>query len=413
MNMLPTLNGKSFLDCNEDDLQALIDNPDYRENEYIDYKRTFSFLEMDKNNPKRISHIAEFRSDVCAFANADGGYLLFGISDKNGMAKELVGVDIDANNTDKFELDRKNNLSPILPKIPSVQFKFISLNNGKYVVVLFVHRDAYAPYVHIENERDYKVYKRIGNGKSTMSYMELKIMFNQSLSLDAEVLKYRQQRIDYYRSQEDTPEHRYSQFLLFHIIPDTFVDSSYNKNLYMLSKQKPTLKFSSVFYNMRCSYMASPNVDGLRYAGDGRENDGLLNNNGIAECFFPAHMYFNDYIEDSPFMYKYAWDDISPMAKQYIRVMQDVIETKRIFLCISILGCKNTITNYGEFREVIGRIDRDSILCNPVVIEDLENEDSVDIAIKRLQIEFYLALGIRRSEELDKLIAEVSKNDYD
>lgn len=112
-------------------------------------------------------------------------------------------------------------------------------------------------------------------------------------------------------------------------------------------------------------------------------------------------------------MYKYAWDDISPMAKQYIRVMQDVIETKRIFLCISILGCKNTITNYGEFREVIGRIDRDSILCNPVVIEDLENEDSVDIAIKRLQIEFYLALGIRRSEELDKLIAEVSKNDYD
>lgn len=409
--MFPTLNGKSFLDCNEEDLQELIDNPDYRENEYIDYKRTFSFLEMDKSNPKRLTHIAEFRSDVCAFANADGGYLIFGISDENGMAKELVGVNIDANNTDKFELDRKNNLTPILPKIPSVQFKFIRLSNGNYVVVLFIRRDAYAPYVHIENEKDYKIYKRVGNGKSPMSYVELKNMFNQSLSLDAEVQKYRQQRIEYYRSQEDTPEHRYSQFLLFHIIPDTFTDSSYNKNLFMLSKRTPAPKFSSVFYNMRCSYMACPNVDGLRFAGDGRDNDGLLNNNGVAECFYPASGYFNSHLSGNPFSYNWAWEDIQPMVNQYIGVMRNVIETKRIFLCISILGCKNSITNYGEYGEVIGRIDRDTILCAPIVIEDFADANAVDIAIKRLQIEFYLSLGIRRSNDLDKLIAEVTNND--
>ena len=35
--MLPKLNGKSFLAVNEDDLQQLINNTDFRENEYLDY----------------------------------------------------------------------------------------------------------------------------------------------------------------------------------------------------------------------------------------------------------------------------------------------------------------------------------------------------------------------------------------
>ena len=36
--MLPLINGKSFLSCAESDLLVLLDNEDYRENEYIDYK---------------------------------------------------------------------------------------------------------------------------------------------------------------------------------------------------------------------------------------------------------------------------------------------------------------------------------------------------------------------------------------
>ena len=36
--MLPLINGKSFLSCAESDLLVLLDNEEYRENEYIDYK---------------------------------------------------------------------------------------------------------------------------------------------------------------------------------------------------------------------------------------------------------------------------------------------------------------------------------------------------------------------------------------
>ena len=41
--MLPTINGKSFLEVTEDDLKVLVENADYRESDYIDYKRNFAF----------------------------------------------------------------------------------------------------------------------------------------------------------------------------------------------------------------------------------------------------------------------------------------------------------------------------------------------------------------------------------
>jgi hypothetical protein len=42
--MLPTISGKSLLECNEDDLNEIIDNSDYRESEYLDYKGDFRAL---------------------------------------------------------------------------------------------------------------------------------------------------------------------------------------------------------------------------------------------------------------------------------------------------------------------------------------------------------------------------------
>ena len=64
--MLPQINNKSLLECTEIDFTEILNNPDYRENQYLDYKRTFSFLEVDKS--KAAEKISEFRTDICAFA---------------------------------------------------------------------------------------------------------------------------------------------------------------------------------------------------------------------------------------------------------------------------------------------------------------------------------------------------------
>ena len=103
--MIPKINGRSFLDCNEDDLMILIDDPDFRENEYIDYKVNFSFLEVSDKQEKNKKQLV-FKIDICSFANAEGGYLIYGIRDEAGCAAEIVGIDIPNDDTDKFELER-------------------------------------------------------------------------------------------------------------------------------------------------------------------------------------------------------------------------------------------------------------------------------------------------------------------
>ena len=216
--MLPTINGKSFLECTEEDLKELLGNSAYRENEHIDYKSAFAINSYPKGE-KRDAEIAELRSDICSFANADGGYLIFGIQeDGQCIAKELVGIEV--KNKDRFELDLNNWLQSIVPRIPTYKIRFIDLNSGKHVVVLSIDHDFFAPYIHLEGERNYRIYRRVGNSKKIISYMELKNMFMQSMVLEKEIGRFREERVDFFCLNTTGAGEKTPPFLLLHIIPE-------------------------------------------------------------------------------------------------------------------------------------------------------------------------------------------------
>lgn len=409
--MLPKINNKSFLDCTEKDFEVLKDNLDYRENEYIDYKENFAFLEMDKGK-ERNAKISEFKSDVCAFANTEGGYLIFGIRDENGCANEIVGIDISDDNTDKFELDRRNNLNGIYPRIPYVKFNFVKLQNGKYIVVVFVKHDSFAPYTHIENEKSYVMYKRSGNGKKIMSYTELKNMFNQSLSLDKEIYNYRKERIDYFKSQAETEDSKYSRFLLLHIIPETFLDSSYNQNMFILEKTKRK-HFSTMFLQTGCGSIYMPCVDGVRYIpynDNSIQSEGYVNNNGVVECFLPLDntiLHINNKYPNGFMPWEYIWNMLEPLFLNYAESFKQVYSSEKVYMCISVIGCKGVTSESGELYFFRKSIDRNLVVCSPVIVNDLNDEDEVTLVLKKLSIEFLLSIGVTNSEELTELIREV------
>lgn len=406
--MLPTINGKSIIDCSKEDFEVIVDNSDYRENEYIDYKQSFSFLECPKNSPQRAEHIAEFRSDVCAFANADGGYLIYGVSDVKGLASELVGIVIPGDNTDKFELELKNKLQSIQPKMPSIKFKFVLLDNNKYLVVILIQRDAFAPYIHLHNEKDYKIYKRVGNGKTAMSYSEMKMQFNQSLSLAQEVEKFRNERISFFQSIEDDTLHSFSRFIMIHIIPDTFVDPVHNKNVYVLNKYCSG-KISGIFAPFSCSSYVKPNVDGIKTVGYECRQEGQVYNNGIAECFIPAEGNYiskkklND-IERDFFAHAHFYDDLEVSLQNYFSAMDNILDTHRVLVCITILGARNAIT-YPNYTFVeSSKIDRARMIINPVLFENIHDEASILTSMKRLKIDYHLAIGLNLSiEEIQEI----------
>ena len=406
--MFPTINGKSFMDCTEVDLKALIENPDYRENDYIDYKATFAFLEIEKNDPRKAELLAEFRSDICHFANAEGGYLIYGIKDKQGMANEIIGVTIPGNNLDKFELERKNNLVPIMPKIPSVKFKFIPLENQKYVVIIAVTRDSYAPYLHLEGEHDFRIYKRVGNGKRPLSYMELKNMFIQSRSLEQDVLNYRKERLSYFRDNNDSVGGKSLRFLLLHIIPETFTDSSYNRNVFQLERSGK-VKFAPMFSSMGCSGRSIPNVDGLRYSHYRSAAECFATNNGIIECFLPLD---DDYTgplgrNDREYLaYGSLWERIENVVEYYCNIFLPDLNASRVFVCMTIAGGKGLVTetkNLSHFGDD-SSIDRNELLCSPIVF--FRNEDYSE-SMGTLKVEYLLSIGVRQAKELDDYAKKV------
>lgn len=413
--MFPKINNKSLLDCTEEDLQILIDNPDFRENEYLDYKENFAYLEIPKENKRVIdAKKADLKSDVCAFANSEGGYIVYGISDENGCAKETVGIQIENDNTDKFELDIRNVLNTIVPKSPYIIFHFVKLNTGKFVVVMFIKHDSFAPYTHIVDNKGYIMYKRSGNENRIMTYTELKNMFNHSLELDKEIIKFRNERVNFYNATEDIlrVDESQNRFILLHIIPETFLDSSYNRNVFMLEKNH---EFSSYpIFEAFCSTNRSvPCVDGLRCCGTTpsySRYECRINNNGIVECFTPLsnYLYSISPNDDIRLDHNELWKSIEKVLDAYRSSIMNINTDERVFWCITICGAKGVI---GEKRDYgigyIGNIDRNLLLCSPTVCEHLEDDQAFDIAKKNLHIEFLLSLGVKYNKMLNQLIDEV------
>ena len=407
--MLPKINGKDLLDCFESDFESILENLDYRENEYIDYKEDMTILRIPKEKrQEKQREIAELRSDVCAFANANGGYLIFGIAeDSKGVPKELVGISIPDDNTDKLELDIKNWLQPINPHCPSYKIHFINLSNNQYLVVLYIRHDYFVPYIHLVDQKDYRIYKRSGNSKVTIQYTELRNMFSQTMSLEKEVEQFRKKRIEYFTSQEDTDDHKYSKFMMLHIIPETFMDSSYNMPVYVLYRSKKC--FLGLFQSFNCTFQSFPMIEGVRFTSYRSNEECRLYNNGIAECFYPLfaemepnNTYPNGYIPRTDIILM-----VEDTIKKYIEFFCDLLDSTRVFVGISIIGCTGALTetSYGSYGN--STVDRNHLFCNPIVFNNIHDDKMTNRDLKLLKLDFLLSLGVRTNSEINDLIHEL------
>ncbi len=405
--MLPRINGKEIIDCDLSDLQSIIDDSSFAENEYLDYKKSFAADVVPKD--QKAQEQVEFRNDVCSFANAQGGYLIYGIEEKKGIPTQIVGITLKGNNRDTFEREIWNCLQPIKPRVPYYRIKFIALPENKFVVILFVQHDYFAPYIHIEAQSNYKIYKRIGNSKSYIEYQELRAMFTQSLSLEREIERFRRERISYFWNQEDDEERTYSQFLLIHIIPDTFLDASFSKPVYAMYDAGYTI--SSAFSSFDCHSRPYPTPDGFRYIDreDGGKAECRLYNSGIAEYFCPlrSRSLLYDWKESSNIDKDALWNKVYEAVEKYIKIINQLIEAKRVFVCVSIIGCKNAITSESNLLDIICKIDRNQLICEPVVFEKVESKNVDDIEIARLHLSFLSSLGVNNDPVLKDLIKEV------
>jgi predicted HTH transcriptional regulator len=123
----------------ESDLQALVDNQ-VTERKTIEYKEA---LPGNADGDKK-----EFLADVSSFANASGGYLIYGIREQSGVPVELSGLELNDVDAEILRLESciQTGIAPRLFRI--VETHSVPLpTKQRYAIIIRIRKSWAAPYL--------------------------------------------------------------------------------------------------------------------------------------------------------------------------------------------------------------------------------------------------------------------------
>ncbi len=391
------LNNKEYAHWDINDIQTILEDETFKENEYIDYKIDFAFLEAkDKNEQNKKKD--EFRNDICSFANSNGGYLFFGIAESKGIPTKIMGVTIKNDNTDAFELSIRNTINQIVPMVPECKCSVIKVEEEKYVIVIRISKGFYKPYVSKNDDR-YKFCIRRGNGKVAMTYEEVRMMFNQSMALSEQIEQFREKRIEMCKNKDGVASSvKAESFALVHLIPDfAFVNSSFFNPYDEVIKQD--ISFPFIFKNNSSGEMM-PNVDGITYKG--YDNDSYLQifKSAALEKFIAIKAREST---DNPEVMRIPiisiYEKIINIFEEAVRFYKALNITNTIYIAISVINCKGFCTDVNFYTDYVGFVDRNTVVCMPIAIKDIYNEKEIEKIKQSIIADFCRSLGRKSIDE--------------
>ncbi|MBI5083130.1 MAG: putative DNA binding domain-containing protein [Acidobacteria bacterium] len=192
-----------------DHIQSLLEAQE-PESRTLEYKRSIS---TNTGDEKR-----EFLKDVASFANASGGYILYGVDESQGVPTSFPGVEL--SNPDASQLAIENLIRDgIAPRLRVVVRRF-DINGGRHLLAIHIPASWQRPYLvtHGGAGRFY-AFTRTGPGKQPLDVPDLRNAFLLSESAAERVRRFRAERISAILARE-TPVllHRNSCIVL-HLIP--------------------------------------------------------------------------------------------------------------------------------------------------------------------------------------------------
>lgn len=194
----------TFLDINEQTLTEVIG---LVETQTLEFKRD-AYGEKDADRK-------EFLADISAMANSQGGYILIGIAEKDGAAKELLGIEGSADQLIlRYEQIARTALQP---RIPDLSFKPVTLRSGRFVLVIAIPQSFDGPHRVIYQGKN-AFFARAGAGKYEPDVTELRAMFMKTISIAERVRAFHESRVSNVISQK-TPIGFSLPALVMHIMP--------------------------------------------------------------------------------------------------------------------------------------------------------------------------------------------------
>lgn len=413
---------KPLHEINEADLQALVDNG-VREDNSLDYKLALSSTNDDGKK--------EFLKDVVAMANTNGGDIIYGIrEDRSGTessatAAEVTGVA--GVNVDSTKLLMEQLIqSSIEPRLQGVGIHTVTLNSGAVVFILRIPRSWNAPHV-VRFKNHWRFYGRHSAGVYEMDITQVRDAFLANASIPDKLESFRERRLNslFTNVRERRPA------LVIHLQPFESVRPGAIFDLQSINPHDRVVLLGSVQHT---EGVVRFNFDGLYVYMEHSPDRAYLQvyKNGVTEEVYRDSVIHQERTEEGNISYL----DVRELERIVIRGVGRRLEllkklgiTSPVLVQVSLIrvsGLKLKVLNLDSMRDLSyiddlterHSIDRDMLLCSPILVENLQElqlegtvrkgdsacDSSFDVAGKILRPVFdsiWNAAGLARSLHYD------------
>ena len=235
-----------FDSITESDLQELIE-AQVPESLRLEFKRQ-QYEKTDKDK-------LELLKDISALANTHGGHLLLGVEENEGIATELVGLEIDADK-EKLRIEQiiKNGTEP---PIPGIRQLAISLSTEKKVILIRIPPSWFPPH-RVRYKGKNRFYMRNSAGVHEPSVEELRAVFNQTATALEQAHNFRDERIRKVCEGRGPKSLKAGGRLFLHIVPVAAFSGMVNIDVKQVSETSDAFKpFGAL------TGIPKPNFDGF------------------------------------------------------------------------------------------------------------------------------------------------------
>jgi hypothetical protein len=364
-------------EINDETLKGLIGNE--REGKRIEYKRELpGKTEEDK---------AEFLKDITAFANTEGGDIVYGMADVKGVASAFMPIENSRIDGEKLRLHEIHDRW-VLPRIPALTIHPVPVEPGKSLVIVRDDQSHIGPHQVIASD-SYKFHGRNTAGTYTMEVDELRSKILRQASLPERMSDFRQLRIDLMVNRpEDLPTPiKDERKLVVHYLPEQTFGQIGSVNAALFTNRAYSRKVDDEGAPAHAMMGLSPraNIDGYAFM-HGRGDDAIQ---FYAQVFYDGSVEFADSgalgTSNPDFIDHVVLEDTLFRQYRFARKIFAALEIEgRVAILASVLGARKcTIAPKAPTRLLpfVGHdvsIRRDPAFFNPLLIDDMQTVKSVE-----------------------------------
>jgi hypothetical protein len=354
----------------ESDLFRLIENA-VPESMRLDYKRALSIVNDGEKT--------EFLKDVSAFANAEGGDLIYGVDETDGAASALGALE-GVNPDDLPARLMQIVYDGLEPNVAGVEARAIPLANQKHVVIVRIPKSWSAPHM-VTRAGHRRFYQRKGTLNLPMDIEDLRRAFLRAESVADRLRSYRRDRIAEISDVAAVTRMAFPSVAVIHIIPFAAFEPGATADLTLPARQPHRIEE----FAPRC-YEHRWNADGfLAYNETSTPKRKLrlytqLHRTGVIEIVVSLDTSSNNQsireIRGVAF-----GDDVLKRVEQGLKLLTEFMRVPLPHaVMVSLLHCKDVWLRMetGYWSEDHGPIDRDSVLVPEAIFM------SFDVPVSRM-----------------------------